>query len=264
MKKPTTLIIIILALFAVGFLLLKDAAPSDESSSAETEALLNSGETTVNPVSHASFILTLGATTILGDPVGDATAYTSVGFPDLILLTDIHGDHLDTDTLNAVTGPDTVIVAPQAVHDELPAELQEQTVVMSNGDQHVSADVAIEALPMYNLPESEDAYHVKGRGNGYLLSQADTRIYIAGDTDDIPEMRALEDIDIAFVPMNVPYTMPVDVAADAVLDFAPAVVYPYHYRGTDGLADVDEFARIVSEGNADIDVRLADWYPEEE
>jgi L-ascorbate metabolism protein UlaG (beta-lactamase superfamily) len=208
--------------------------------------------------------MTLGGTTMLVDPVGDATQYTEAGFPDLILLTDIHGDHFDVETLQAVAGPDTRLIAPEAVFAELPESLTEQTIVMANGDQRSEAAIGIRAIPMYNLPQTEDAYHVKGRGNGYLLTQADTRVYIAGDTDDIPEMRALDDIDVALLPMNPPYTMDVDVAADAVLDFAPAVAIPYHYRGQDGLNDVDEFERLVQAGNPDIEVRLLDWYPEVE
>lgn len=263
MKKPTVLIISTIALFVVGFLLLRGSTPDADAPSANTS--VPSGEFAVDPVSHASFIMTLGETLILNDPTGDAAAYTAAGYPDIILMSDIHGDHLDLETLPAVTGPETVIIAPQAVYDELPTLLQEQTVVMGNSDQHSVADVGIEAVPMYNLPmEGPEYRHVKGRGNGYVLSQADTRVYIAGDTEDIPEMRALEDIDYAFVPMNLPYTMDVDVAADAVLDFAPAVVYPYHYRGMEGLSDVDEFERLVSEGNSAIEVRLLDWYPEQE
>ena len=101
---------------------------------------------------------------------------------------------------------------------------------------------------------------MKGRGNGYVLEWNGTKIYIAGDTADIPEMRELENINIAFVPMNLPYTMDVDVAADAVLDFAPKIVYPYHYRGTEGLSDINEFKRLVSVGNPNIEVRTPDWY----
>jgi L-ascorbate metabolism protein UlaG (beta-lactamase superfamily) len=132
---------------------------------------------------------------------------------------------------------------------------------MANGDSHTIGTLMFEAVPMYNLPmEGEDYRHVKGAGNGYLLESAGTRIYIAGDTEDIPEMRALEDIDVAFIPMNLPFTMDVATAAAGVLAFNPDIVYPYHYRGSDGLADVREFERLVTLGNPDIQVRLLDWY----
>lgn len=215
----------------------------------------------VTPVSHASFALALGEVEILNDPVGDASQYEAFPSADLILLSDIHGDHLNIETLSAVVASETVIIAPQAVYDELTQELQAKTVIMGNGDVHSVADISIEAIPMYNLPtEGPDYRHVKGRGNGYVLEQNETRIYIAGDTEDIPEMRALTDIDVAFVPMNLPFTMDVATAANGVLAFAPAIVYPYHYRGPEGLSDVGEFARLVTEGNPEIEVVLLDWY----
>jgi L-ascorbate metabolism protein UlaG (beta-lactamase superfamily) len=113
---------------------------------------------------------------------------------------------------------------------------------------------------MYNLPESDDAYHTKGRGNGYVLDKNGTRVYVAGDTQGIPEMRALQNIDIAFVPMNLPFTMDVEEAADAVLEFKPKRVYPYHFRGREGLSDVNRFKELVNAGSEDIEVVLLDWY----
>ena len=115
---------------------------------------------------------------------------------------------------------------------------------------------------MYNLTEDRLKYHEKGRGNGYLVTVGEKRIYISGDTEDIPEMRALENIDYAFVCMNLPYTMTVEQAASAVLEMKPKVVYPYHYRGTGGLSDTKKFAALVSE-DGDIEVRQLDRYPAE-
>jgi L-ascorbate metabolism protein UlaG (beta-lactamase superfamily) len=150
------------------------------------------------------------------------------------------------------------------VADQLPEEFQQQLVVIGNGETTEQLGIGIEALPMYNLPEEDpDSRHTKGRGNGYLLSIGDKTIYISGDTEDIDEMRALEDIDVAFVCMNLPYTMSVEQAADAVLEFQPEVVYPFHYRGPDGLSDVDKFKQIVEGENEDIEVRLRAWYPEQ-
>ena len=114
---------------------------------------------------------------------------------------------------------------------------------------------------MYNLPESEDSRHTKGRGNGYVLTFGDKRIYISGDTEDIAEMRALKDIDYAFVCMNLPYTMNIEQAADAVLEFKPGVVYPFHYRGGGGkFSDVDAFKTLVNNSDSSIEVRVRDWY----
>jgi L-ascorbate metabolism protein UlaG (beta-lactamase superfamily) len=119
--------------------------------------------------------------------------------------------------------------------------------------------VTVEAVPMYNLDPQKQKFHPKGRGNGYLLTLGGKRVYIAGDTEDIPEMRALENIDIAFVCMNLPYTMNVAAAADAVLDFQPKIVFPYHYRGTDGMSDLGEFRSLVA-AEPDIEVRVLAWY----
>ena len=113
---------------------------------------------------------------------------------------------------------------------------------------------------MYNLREEALKFHTKGRGNGYVFSIDNQRIYFSGDTEDIPEMRALKNIDKAFVCMNLPYTMTVESAADAVLEFKPKEVYPYHYRGTVGLSDVAKFKSLVNKGNAEIKVVQLDWY----
>ena len=115
---------------------------------------------------------------------------------------------------------------------------------------------------MYNLPEAADSRHTKGRGNGYILTMGGKKIYLSGDTEDIPEMRALKDIDVAFVCMNLPFTMDINQAASAVLEFKPKIVYPYHYRGQGGLADVEGFKKLVNAGNPKIEVRLRSWYPQ--
>ena len=114
---------------------------------------------------------------------------------------------------------------------------------------------------MYNLRDEALKFHTKDRGNGYVLTLGDERVYISGDTEDIPEMRKLKDIDIAFVCMNLPYTMTVESAASAVLDFKPKQVYPYHYRGTKGLSDVGKFKDIVNDADPEIEVIQLDWYP---
>ena len=133
--------------------------------------------------------------------------------------------------------------------------------MLRNGENSTQMGISIGAIPMYNLPESPAAMHTKGRGNGYVLGIGGKNIYISGDTQGIPEMRSLKNIDIAFVCMNLPYTMDVKEAADAVLAFSPKIVYPYHYRGQNGLSDVDAFKTLVNAGNKNIEVRLRNWYP---
>ena len=173
----------------------------------------------------------------------------------------MHGDHLNPETLNAIETFRAVIVAPQAVADQLPTNLKSKAVVLGNGQEINQAGIPISAIPMYNLPEAEDSQHTKGRGNGYILNLGGKKIYPSGDTEDIPEMRSLNNIDVAFVCMNQPYTMDITQASSAVLDFKPKIMYPYHYRGQDGLSDVEAFKKLVNEGNTSIDVRLRNWYP---
>lgn len=211
------------------------------------------GEITIQPVNHASFLLKWNNKTIFVDPVGGAQKFS--GAPDLVLVTDIHGDHMNADTLKAVAQGETKIVAPQAVAAQLPGELKSKIVVLANGDKKEVAGVSVEAVPMYNLTAERLKFHNKGRGNGYVLTLGGKRIYISGDTEDIPEMRALKNIDVAFVCMNLPYTMTVDQAADAVKAFKPKIVYPYHYRGS----DTEKFKQLVGD-NSGVEVRLRDWY----
>ncbi len=216
----------------------------------------------VVPISHATAVLRWGDTVIYTDPTGGGEAFKSQPAADIILLTDIHGDHLSTSTLSEVVGPNVAFIVPQAVKDMLPGELASRARILANGDTTTEKGFAISAIPMYNLPESADAFHTKGRGNGYLIERDGFRVYVAGDTAGTPEMRALEDVDIALVPMNLPYTMGVEEAADAVLAFKPKHVYPYHYRGPDGLADVAKFKQLVNVGDPNIDVVLLNWYPQ--
>jgi L-ascorbate metabolism protein UlaG (beta-lactamase superfamily) len=217
------------------------------------------GALSIQPIQHATLILTVNAVTIYVDP-SNADLFKGMTAPDFILITDIHGDHFDLKTLDAVKKAGTVLVVPQVVADKLPAADKEQLVILKNGDQTTKSGISIRAIPMYNLPESPTAMHTKGRGNGYVLDIGGKLIYISGDTQGIPEMRSLKNIDVAFVCMNLPYTMDIKEAADAVLTFKPKIVYPYHYRGQGGLSDINAFRSLVEAGDKHIDVRLRDWY----
>jgi L-ascorbate metabolism protein UlaG (beta-lactamase superfamily) len=214
------------------------------------------GELSIHPIEHASLVMVWNDLTIYVDPVGGEDAYVSYDNPDLVLLTDIHGDHLNVETLQAVITEETQLIAPSAVADQLEGQLKKQTQVMKNGDTQEFMEIKIEAIPMYNLTPDRLKFHEKGRGNGYLLTLGGKRIYLSGDTEDIPEMRALKDIDIAFVCMNLPYTMTVEQAADAVKEFKPKVCYPYHFRDS----NVKMFEQLVEE-DTEVDVRLLAWYP---
>ncbi|MFD2516334.1 MBL fold metallo-hydrolase [Salinimicrobium flavum] len=240
----------------------KEQIAREENPEIRQEEDFSQEEISIQPVSHSTAVINWGDITIYLDPVGGAKVFDGMEKADLVLITDIHGDHMDAQTLGALELGETKIIVPQAVKEELPDSLDSNLVVMSNGQMIDQNGFSIEAIPMYNLREEAKQYHPKGRGNGYVLEKEGQRLYIAGDTEDIPEMRNLKDIDIALIPMNLPYTMTVEKAADAVLEFAPKKVYPYHFRGKDGKLDVDEFKRLVNEGNKEIEVVLANWYPE--
>jgi len=214
------------------------------------------GELTIHPVGHASFVLQAGDTVIYVDPVGEASAYQAFPGANFILITHEHGDHFNVDLLNVLAGEGTKMVTNPAVFEKLPENLRGIASQLANGEKTEAAGVAIDAIPAYNTTEDRLQYHPKGRDNGYVLSLSGARVYIAGDTEDIPEMRALQDIDVAFVPMNLPYTMTVEQAASAVNEFKPKVVYPYHYQGS----DVEQFKKLVEAGGGEIEVRLAKWY----
>lgn len=217
------------------------------------------GDIIVHPVSHASFVLETPAGVIHVDPVGGAGAYASLPAPALILITHEHGDHFDAETLAGLVGPDTQIVANPAVHAMLPEELRAQAGEIANGGTTTFGAMSIEAIPAYNITEARLDFHPQGRDNGYVLGFDGFRIYVSGDTEDIPEMRALENIDLAFVCMNLPFTMDAAAAADAVAEFAPAYVYPYHFRGRDdGTQNPEDFASLVGDAS---EVRIGNWYP---
>jgi len=220
------------------------------------------GDLKVQPVLHGTLVLRYDNKTIYVDPYGGATAFSELSKPDLILITDIHGDHLDEKTLDALEVSGISIIAPQAVKDKMSDKYKESTTVLNNGDKNKDHGFTIEALPMYNLPEEADSKHVKGRGNGYVLDMGGKRIYISGDTEDIPEMRELKKIDVAFVCMNLPYTMDIEQAASAVLEFEPKIVYPYHYRGRPDMSDTEAFKALVDKVGKNIEVRLRNWYPD--
>lgn len=220
------------------------------------------GPLKVNPVYHGSLWFSWNNLVVAVDPYGGAERYAAMGKPHLVLITDIHGDHMDSSTLVKMDLSKAVILAPKAVTEKITTYLPKGTDIrsMANGESLEISGLGIKAIPMYNLPDTADPRHPKGRGNGYVITAADKKVYVSGDTEDIPEMRQLQGIDIAFVCMNLPYTMNIDQAAAAVLDFKPKTVYPYHFRGQGGFSDVEAFAKKVKDANGQIDVRLRKWY----
>lgn len=212
----------------------------------------------LTPVEHASLILTLGGKRFLVDPVGAPAPYTHGAEPDAILVTHEHSDHFDPETLTALAGKSAALIVNAAVAAKLPEPLKARAQVMKNGDTAEIAGIGIEAVPAYNTTPERAQYHPQGRDNGYVLTAPEGRIYIAGDTEDTPEFRAQKDIFLALVPMNLPYTMTADQAAAGVAAMAPAMVVPYHHRGTDPA----EFAAKLAATGAATQAIILDWYPE--
>lgn len=244
-----------LGLAALLPLLETSARPADSTLASDSIAT-EDGTLKIIPLNHATLALQWKGKTIDVDPVGGAKVFGGLPKPDLILITDIHGDHLNKETLAELAGPDTKLVCPAAVAEQLPSDLRTRVTILPNGQTQELMGIKIEAIPMYNLTPERLKFHTKGRGNGYVLTIGGKRIYFSGDTEDIPEMLALKNIDVAFVCMNLPYTMTLEQAARAVRAFKPRIVYPYHYRGS----DLNKFKDLVGT-DAGVEVRLRDWYP---
>ncbi|HPT28817.1 MAG TPA: MBL fold metallo-hydrolase [Bryobacteraceae bacterium] len=209
------------------------------------------GELKLTAIHHASFVLEGGGQVLHCDPWSQGD-YTGVPQADLILITDTHGDHLDLKALALVRKASSIIIAsPEA------AAKIEGARAMKNGESMQVGPWKIEAVPMYNIkrgPAEGQVFHPKGRGNGYIITYAGFRFYNAGDTEGTPEMRALKGIDVVLIPMNLPYTMTPEEAADAVKAFKPKVAIPFHYRG----ADLKVFEKALA--GTGVEARILDWY----
>ena len=213
----------------------------------------SAGQVQITPIYHATARLTAGNDTIYIDPAKPAKI-DGMAPGGLILITDIHGDHMDADDVKALSNAGTVVIAPAAVQKTIT-----QAKVLANGASTDWHGWKITAVPMYNITHNQPSgapFHDKGRGNGYVLGYGGKNFYFAGDTEGVPEMRALKNIDVAFIPMNLPYTMTPAEAADAVKAFHPKVAIPYHYKGQ----DVNQFKAALA--GTGIEVRLLEWYPQ--
>lgn len=240
------------------------SSPSLEKDISEVEIPVSVKPIKIIPIAHATAVLEWNDLTVYIDPVGGSAAFEGQNTPDLILITDIHGDHFSLETLEELDTSKAKLIVPQAVADKIPDSFTPQLDVLDNGASKERFGILVEAIPMYNLREEALKFHEKGRGNGYVLNIDGKRLYFSGDTEDIPEMRALQNIDMAFICMNLPYTMTEESAASAVLEFTPKEVYPYHYRGRPDVSDVSKFKELVNKGNPNIKVVQLDWYPNED
>jgi L-ascorbate metabolism protein UlaG (beta-lactamase superfamily) len=219
------------------------AAPPQEFST-------SAGTLKITPIQHASLMIQAGGKVLYLDPAQGS--FDGMPQADYILITDIHGDHMAPEIMNKLKKAGTEIVAPQAVSEKVSG-----ASVIAYGQTKKLGPFTVESVPAYNLtrgPAAGKLFHDKGRGCGYIVTYGGKRFYFSGDTEATPEMKALKNIDVAFVCMNLPYTMTPEEAADAVRAFHPKVVYPYHYKGSDTAA----FKKALD--GTGIDVRLIDWY----
>lgn len=238
---------------ALGITLARAAAPYQT----DTEPT-SAGDLQITPIYHAGVMLQWHGKVIYVDPVG-VPYYTGLPKADLILITHDHGDHMDPKTIAVIQQTGTIFVVPASVKKTI----TEAQIVMSNGETRVvdvgGVRIRVQAVPMYNIvhkrPDGQP-YHPKGMGNGYVLTFGGKRIYFSGDTECTPELKALRNIDVAFLCMNLPYTMTAQDAAACVKDFRPKIVYPYHYRGQNTQVFADAL-----KGEKGITVRLRDMYP---
>ena len=207
------------------------------------------GNLEITFIGHGSLMMKFGGKVIHVDPYSKLTDSAKLPKADLVIITHEHQDHLDMAALQQVTTAKTVKVITEKCAEKITGG-----IIMKNGDTRKVEGITVEAVPAYNIVHKRDngqSYHPKGDGNGYILTFADKRLYIAGDTENVPEMSLLKQIDIAFLPMNLPYTMTPEMVADAARSFRPKVLYPYHY----GETDTTRLVTLLKE-NRDIEVRI--------
>jgi L-ascorbate metabolism protein UlaG (beta-lactamase superfamily) len=190
-----------------------------------------SGDIKITFIGHGTLMFDCGGKVVYIDPVGQYADYSKLPKADIILVTHEHTDHLDIKAIEAIRKDSTILIM-----NETSAAKAGIGTVLKNDERKVIDGFEIEAVPAYNIVHMRSEgvpFHKKGAGNGYVIKYSDKRIYIAGDTENIPEMKRLENIDVAFLPMNLPYTMTPEMVADAAKAFRPKILYPYHYGETD-------------------------------
>ena len=209
----------------------------------------SAGNLEITFIGHASLIFTFNHKVIYADPFSRLVDYSQLPKADIILITHEHSDHFDLDAIRKIRKEKTNIVLTKTCAENLSGG-----IIMNNGDITTVDEIKIEAVPAYNIVHKRDngePYHKKGIGNGYVITFGDKKVYIAGDTENTPEMKALKGIDIAFLPMNLPYTMTPEMVADAAKSFKPKILYPYHYGDTDVSRLID-----LTKGVKDVEVRV--------
>ena len=209
----------------------------------------SAGDLKITFIGHGTLMFSFGGKIIHIDPFGQVGDYNKLPKADIILITHEHSDHLDNKAVEKIRRSKTVVVASESVARQLKG-----TIVMRNGDVETVGGLKIEAVPAYNIVHMRSPgtpFHFRGVGNGYLVTFGDKRVYVAGDTENVPEMKQLKAIDVAFLPMNLPYTMTPEMVADAAIAFKPKILYPYHYGDTD-----PKILKALLKDHPDIEVRI--------
>jgi len=216
----------------------------------ETDRIKTSkGDLVITFLGHGTLMMSIGDKVIHVDPVAQAADYAILPKADLILVTHEHSDHFDLKAINLINAKGTACMVTGTVAKEL-----KDGIVLKNGEIKMVKGLKVEAVPAYNLVHMRSPgipFHPKGAGNGYIVTFGNKRVYIAGDTENTPEMKSLKEIDIAFLPMNLPYTMTPEMVADAAKAFRPKILYPYHYGNTDTAKIID-----LLKDEKDIEVRI--------
>jgi len=236
---------IVIFIFMLVFTLVQTSASGFEKDVFQT----SKGELTITFIGHGTLMMEFDGKVIHVDPVSMFADYTTLPKADLVLITHEHGDHLDPKTLDIIKKADTKIVLTKTCNEKY-----QGTDVMKNGDTKIFGEITVEAVPAYNIKNTRPdgaPFHPKGQGNGYILHFGDKKVYVAGDTENIPEMANLKDIDIAFLPMNLPYTMTPEMCAKAAKMFSPKILYPYHF----GETNTEELVTLLK-NESGIEVRI--------
>jgi len=209
----------------------------------------SAGDVVMNFIGHGSLMFKVNGFVIYFDPVRSSGNYEFLPKADLILVTHEHGDHLDPKLIDDLKKPGTLLFCNQASAAKVPWGM-----VMKEGDRQEINNIIIEAVPAYNIVHESSPghpYHPKGDGLGYILTIGGKRFYVAGDTENTPEMKSLKNIDVAFLPMNLPYTMTPAMVTDAALAFKPKILYPYHFGDT----DTSEIVKLLKDSGIEVRIR---------
>lgn len=220
---------LIISIFFIVLLLISNGMNADNF---EKDVFKTSeGDLAITFIGHGTLMMEFNGKVIHIDPVSNYADYSALAKADLILVTHDHGDHLDLNAIDKIKKANTRVVVSKSC-----AVKYNQGMIMQNGESNTLEGIKVVAVPAYNIKNTRgdgQPFHPKGAGNGYILHFGDKKVYVAGDTENIPEMAELKNIDIAFLPMNLPYTMTPEMVAGAVNLFHPKVLYPYHFGNSD-------------------------------